>query len=158
MVYVMENLNLELLSFAFGCMIMCYAIINPEISFIFHNLSVKVIKLTYRLKIFSNILFLLLVVIGLYLHYNPSKMTEEEMFSNPLYRDYRLDNCLYDGGKACGLEAAIKWCRAQGFKTAVDFNVQNISQIGMQTRRFGDDFICSRGDICAGFTFIQCSK
>ena len=156
---------MELLTLSFqsilvfsGFIMISYAIINPEISFLYKNLSVKTFKLTYRLKIFSAFLSFVLFLTGILVHYNPSKMTEEEMFSNPIYREYRLDNCLYDGGKACGLEAAIKWCRTQGFKTAVDFNVENISKIGMQTKRLGDDFVCSRGDICAGFTFIQCSK
>ena len=151
-------IELDVLSFASGCILFSYTLINPEIAFLYHNLSVKVIKLNKRLKLFTVLLGFLLLVCGLFIHYNPYKMSEEQVFSNPIYRDYRLDNCLYDGGRACGLEAAVKWCRAQGFKTAVDFNVQNISQIGMQTKRFGDDFVCSRGDICSGFTFIQCSK
>ena len=153
-----STITLEVVSFIFGGIIIVYTIINPEISFLLSNFSVKAIKLNVRLRLFSCLLFISLVMVSILLHYNPSNLSEEQLFSNPIYREYRLDNCLYDGGKACGLEAAIKWCRTQGFKTAVDFNVDNISKIGMQTKRLGDDFVCSRGDICAGFTFIQCSK
>ena len=156
----MENLllSLETTIFICGSIIFFYVILNPEISFLYQNLSVKSIKLNSKLRSFSTLFSITLLITSILIHYNPSKMTEEQLFSNPIYREYRLDNCLYDGGKGCGLEAAIKWCRTQGFKTAVDFNVENISKIGMQTKRLGDDFVCSRGDICAGFTLIQCSK
>lgn len=150
--------SLDIVSFIFSSIVLFYAIVNPEIHFQSANFGVRTLKLNYRLKLLCFLTSLISVLLALYVFYNPSKQSEEKSFSNPIYRDYRLDNCLYEQGRGCGLEAAVKWCRAQGFKTAVDYNVQNISKIGMQTKRFGDDFVCSRGDICAGFTFIQCSK
>lgn len=74
-----------------------------------------------------------------------------ERFHRPTNSDgYRIDHCLYWAAD-CDRPAANEFCRARGFRKAVDWELESVSP----TFVMGDGSICE-GSHCIGFRYIRC--
>lgn len=94
-------------------------------------------------------LIIALFVIGL--ENLPRSLAAQEIFREPRIDGVRVDWCLHWGGE-CGQPAADEFCRRQGFKTALSFDV---------TRGVGPTLILGSGKTCAncdGFFYVVCSQ
>ncbi len=74
-------------------------------------------------------------------------------FDKPAFQGIRVDWC-YEFSAECGEKAANRFCSAQGFKKAAEFQIE--ANIG-HTVTLATGRECTEGT-CDGFEFIQCKK
>ena len=82
----------------------------------------------------------------------PGALVAQKDFREPRINGYRLDAC-YSWGKECGQPTADEFCRRQGFKSALRFEV---------VRGVKPTQVISSGEMCtvpacAGFLYITCT-
>ena len=148
-------IDIETVSFIVGALLLIYVLIDIE--FIIKDLHIS--RPTKSQKIKISIIAFLFVIVGVTLHvldkYPPVDKIVETFYI-PMYKGYRLDNCLVQG-YGCRWAVANKYCKSEGFDYAIDGEIEWIGKNHIKTRSLGDDSICEN-DSCAAFTYITCIK
>ncbi len=83
-------------------------------------------------------------------------LSERQTFNEPMYAGYRIDAC-YEWANRCGEEPATAWCKANGFKLAIDYPTENVGSRGIVTKLIGTQAEC-REPFCASFKYIECQR
>jgi hypothetical protein len=82
-------------------------------------------------------------------------ISNSQTFSNPTIKGYRLDWCL-NWATQCGEPAANAWCRTQGYKHAVRWDISSDVGASSPTYVIGDRRVCNES-FCDGFSMIECA-
>jgi hypothetical protein len=86
--------------------------------------------------------------------YNPGQPGQQNSYSYPSIRGYRLDWCRL-WATDCGQGAADSFCRSMGYSRAISFDIDSDIGLRSPTMVIESGQICSEA-FCDGFKYINC--